>query len=68
MLWHDQVEQFPDVIYAAHNEEEFVTCCLHALEEVPGFVTQRRRDHAAAANWSLRAGEVERILTAAGLL
>lgn len=68
MLWHDQVEQFPDVIYAAHDEEEFVTCCLHALEEAPGFVTQRRRDHAAAASWSLRAGEVERILTAAGLL
>ncbi len=68
MLWPDQVEQFPDVVYAAHDEEEFLTCCRHALEEAPGFVTQRRRDHAAAANWPLRVQEVDRILTAAGLL
>ncbi len=68
MLWPDQVERFPDVVYAAHDEGEFVTCIQHALEEAPGFVTQRRRDHAAAANWQLRARQVDRILSAAGLL
>ncbi len=68
MLWPDQVEQFPDVVYAAYSEEEFVTCVQHALEEAPDFVSQRRRDHGAAASWTLRAQAVDRILSAAGLL
>ncbi len=68
MLWPDQVEQFPDVVYAAHDEHEFVACCRHALEEAPGFAAQRRRDHAAAASWSIRAGKVAHILSAGGLL
>ena len=25
MIWPDQVERFPDVIYAAHNNQEFLT-------------------------------------------
>lgn len=68
MLWPDQVELFPDVVYAAHDRSEFVTLCAHALEEAPGFVSQRRRDRAAQAAWPNRAGEVERILNTAGLL
>lgn len=68
MLWPDQVERFPDVVYGAHTDQEFLTMCLHALEEAPGFVSQRRRDHAAAAAWPHRAGEVARILETAGLL
>lgn len=67
-LWPGQVERFPDVVYNAADHEEFVTLCAHALEEAPGFVSQRRMDQAAAAAWSWRAGEVERILTTAGLL
>ena len=68
MLWPDQVERFPDVVYSAQDEEEFVTLCSHALSEVPGFVSQRRQDHAAAAAWPLRSAAVTRILTATGLL
>lgn len=68
MLWPDQVETFPDVIYGAHDEHEFVTLCAHALEEPDGFVSKRRRDHAAAAAWPIRVGEVSRILDTAGLL
>ncbi|MCI8423389.1 MAG: glycosyltransferase family 1 protein [Lawsonibacter sp.] len=68
MLWPDQVEQFPDVVYGAHDSREFLTLCSHALEEAPGFVSQRRRDYGAAAAWSKRAGEVSRILETAGLL
>lgn len=68
MLWPDQVEPFPDVVYGAHDPSEFLTLCAHALEEAPGFVSQRRRDRAKQAAWSLRAGEVERILITAGLL
>ena len=51
MLWPGQVERFPDVIYNARDEGEFLTLCAHALEEDPGFVAGRRRDHAAQAAW-----------------
>ena len=68
MLWPDQVEPFPDVVYGAHSNCEFVTLCEHALEELPSLVTQRRLDHGAQAAWSVRAGRVSRILATAGLL
>lgn len=68
MLWPDQVELFPDVVYGAHSHQEFLTLCRHALEEAPGFVSQRRRAHAAAAAWPHRSSEVARILSTAGLL
>ena len=68
MVWPDQVEHFPDVVYAAHDSQEFLTLCRHALAEAPGFVSQRRRSHAAAAAWPHRAAEVARILGTAGLL
>lgn len=67
MLWPGQVEQFPDVVYNAHDPDEFVTLCAHALEEAPGF-SHRRMERAAAAAWPCRVEEVERILTTAGLL
>lgn len=67
MLWPDQVEQFADVVYGAHDQEEFLTLCDHALREAPGLAL-RRRERAAEASWPRRAGEVERILTTAGLL
>ena len=68
MLWPDQVERFPDVIYAAHDNQEFLTLCQHALDEAPGFASQRRRTHAQAAAWPNRAAEVAQILNTAGLL
>ena len=68
MLWPDQVERFPDVIYGAHDQQEFLTLCRRALEEAPGFVSQRRRDYGAQASWPNRAGDVARILGTAGLL
>ena len=68
MLWPDQVEPFPDVVYGAHSNQEFLTLCEHALEELPSLVSQRRLAHGAAAAWSARAGQVSRILKTAGLL
>ena len=68
MLWPDQVELFPDVVYSAHSEEEFLQCCQHAMGEAHDFVFQRRRTHASAAAWSDRAGQVARILATTGLL
>lgn len=67
MLWPDQVEQFADVVYGAHELDEFVTLCAHAMQEAPGFA-HRRQNRAAEAAWPKRVGEVERILTTAGLL
>ena len=67
MLWPDQVELFPGVVYGAHDPEEFVTLCGHAMEEAPGFAGLRRQ-RAAEAAWPQRVDEVERILTTAGLL
>lgn len=68
MVWPDQVEPYPDVIYSAHSPQEFLTLCRHALEEVPSWTAPRRRSHGAAGAWSVRAGEVSRILTVSGLL
>ena len=68
MLWPDQVELFPDVVYGAYNDREFISMCRSALDEAPGFVSQRRQSHGNAASWSNRAGEVVRILSTAGLL
>ena len=68
MLWPDQVEHFPDVVYGAHSNQEFLALCERALEEPPAWVSQRRLAHGAAAAWSLRAGQVSRILGTAGLL
>jgi glycosyltransferase involved in cell wall biosynthesis len=68
MLWPDQVEHFPDVVYGAYTEVEFLRLCHHALEEPPAFVSGRRRTHAQAAAWPNRAAEVNRILSTSGLL
>lgn len=68
MLWPDQVEPFPDVVYGAHSEREFSQLCAHALEEPAGFVSQRRRSHGEAAAWPNRAEKIARILSLAGLL
>ena len=68
MLWPDQVEHFPDVVYGAHSNQDFLALCERALEEPPAWVSQRRLAHGAAAAWSLRAGQVSRILGTAGLL
>lgn len=68
MLDEDQVDPFPDVVYAAHTPGQFLTCCEHALAEDPSWVSDRRRSCARAARWSLRAAEAGRILETAGLL
>jgi len=68
MLWPDEVERFPDVIYGAYTQEEFVRLCGQALIEDRTWVLSRRRDYGQAAAWSNRSAEVSRILTTAGLL
>ena len=67
MFFPDQVEHFPDVIYGAHSPQEFLQLCRRALAETGGWARDRRRAHGAAAAWSERAAQVERILAAIGL-
>ena len=67
LLLPDEVEEFPDVIYGAHDPEEFVRLCERALAEDPTWVAPRRRDYGAASSWSRRAEEVRRILGAISL-
>lgn len=67
MLFEEQVEPFPDVVYGAHTSEEFVHLCARALSEGDDWASRRRRDYGAAAAWSERAAEVARILETIGL-
>ena len=67
MLFPEQVEHFPDVVYGAHSPEEFAALCHRALAETGDWAKNRRREHGAAAAWSARADEVTRILGTTGL-
>jgi len=62
MLEEDQVEPFPDVVYTAATPSEFLRRCEKAVAEDPGWVRSRRRAYAEEAQWSDRAGEIQRIL------
>ena len=68
MLQPDQVEHFPDVVYGAHDEGEFVKLCVRALDEAGSWAKDRRRSYGKAAAWSGRAGVVNQILGSIGLL
>lgn len=67
MLYPDQIEHFPDVIYGAHTAEEFVRLCRRALGETGTWARSRRQEYGAGASWSERAREVTRILESIGL-
>lgn len=67
MLAPDQVEHFPDVVYGAHTPAEFSLLCVRALAETGTWARDRRREYGKAAAWSVRAGEVNRILESIGL-
>lgn len=67
MLWEEQVEDFPDVVYAAHSAAEFARLCARALAETGDWAKTRRREYGAGAAWSERADQVCRILGTIGL-
>ncbi len=67
MLWPDEVEEYPDVIYGAHTPQEYVHLCSEALAEDKNWVAGRRRDYGKAAAWSARSEEAIRILGDIGL-
>lgn len=63
-----QDEEYPDVIYTAYNPPHFITQCEAALREHSAWNRTRRRDYAAAASWSNRAQQLQRILVGNALL
>ena len=67
MLLPGQVEEFPDVIYAAHSAARFVELCGVALAESGTWARDRRLHYARESSWSCRAREVERIFRDTGL-
>jgi len=68
MLWPEQVEQFPDVVYAAYTEQDFSSLCQRALDEDRSWVAGRRRAYGEEASWPKRAESVLQLLHTAGLL
>ncbi len=68
MLWPDQVEQFPDVIYGAYTQQSFTELCERALAEDRSWVADRRRKYGEEAAWSRLAEDILRILNTVGLL
>ncbi len=68
MILPDQVELFPDVIYAAHDELEFLRMCDSALQEAPTFVRDRRRHYGEMASWVNRVADIAQILDTTGFL
>lgn len=67
LLYPDQVEEYPDVIYGAHSLAEYDRMCASALTEDRTWVAPRRKDYGAASAWSRRSDEIQRILGAIGL-
>ena len=67
MLAPNQVEVYPDVVYAAYSAPGFLRCCGQAVQEDPNWVSRRRKEYSAAASWTLRAQEIDRILETAAL-
>lgn len=67
MLREEQVEHFPEVIYGAHTNAEFVRLCSHALGERGTYARDRRRAYGEANSWAVRARDVNSILESIGL-
>lgn len=67
-LKKDEIERFPDVIYSAYHQKDFLDQCQLALCEDPDFVFARRRNYAANASWSKRVDAVLHIFHSGGIL
>ena len=58
----DQVLDYKDVIYLAHNEREFESQCALALSERDAGKTAQRIKYGLSCSWDARADEMEREL------
>ena len=59
---------YPDVIYGARTEREFVEACERAVMENSGWATSARKQYALEATWNKRAKAAEEVLERNSLL
>lgn len=64
LLFHDQIEAFPDVVYSAKTLDEFTHLCQQSLKEDRSWVVPRRKAYGKDSAWSLRANHIQDILNA----
>ena len=63
-----QVEEFADVVYIAHDAEEFLALCGQAAAEHDPDKTARRLAYGAQCSWTERVHQIEQVLYAKGVL
>ena len=63
-----QVEEFADVVYIAHDAEEFLSLCDQAAAEHDPDKTARRLAYGAQCSWTERVHQIEQVLYAKGVL
>lgn len=66
-FWQGEIEEFPDVVYSAYDETEFLHKCEAALAEPIDLVSQRRKKHGENADWVKRAERITQIFHTAGI-
>lgn len=67
-LWEDEILRFPDVVYWAETETEFVKLCKKAMMESPLWVSDRRKNYGKQADWSVRIATLDETLETTDLL
>ena len=63
-----QVEDFKDVVYIAHHEDEFLALCDAAAAEHDPEKTEKRLAYGAQCSWSERVRQMEQVLYGKGVL
>lgn len=66
-LWQGEIEVFPDVVYSAYSEKEFLLKCEVALAEPKDLVSERRKQHGEKGSWKNRAEKISQIFHTAGI-
>ncbi len=62
MIWSDQKELFPDVVYYARTSSDFLLQCRRAVNEKSDILVRRRREYGESAAWSERSRVVAQLL------
>ena len=63
-----QVEDFKDVVYIAHNEDEFLALCDEAARENDPEKTAKRLAYGEQCSWTERVRQMEEVLYKKGVL
>lgn len=63
---HD-IEVFPDVVYSAYHERDFILKCETALAEPENLVSARRRKHGKDGSWKRRSQRISQIFHTVGI-